>query len=549
MDGKDFDNVNSYVPQEIPIPGADGQGDLHGYSNDPYCHNPYQDSGNTGETTGQAYDPGNMNISSIPVPPPYPPQGARKGPGAKIIIGVVCAFAAALVISMGVAGYLRSRPEYKIAKGFQNLGMEISQTENPLLEKIGYEDLVQMMGEEGSHIDSTLDFSMDVPYLGTTTLGIDTDYYKDMEAKELSADTSLSMMNYDFAHLNIYADKDVFCFSVPELFMEDLYIDNENVLSQFHDSIWGDSTYIFDDETEDFSINLFPDKDVKTALDVWRNLDETYKHFESDLNACREGMKIEKVEKGLYRVVFPAKETNRLVKNFAKSYSDVYGMQEDMELFLEYDETIGSDVGLLFEIDGHNRIESIMLENPVKMLDGNIDVEAEIFFLGEKRSIDKMQGKLEASGDDGASREVLWQIQQTVLKDTYGFDMDVKMSEDESTVSKIKLTADCDAAQNQFGMAFSMKDEWDDIGMDIEGKVDDIVMGRNLSVELEKLALQMNGEELYKITGDIVIEPLSTGVKRKVKAKTAFFEMTWEDWFDIIDRIDDEYGSLLDSLW
>lgn len=546
MDGKDFNNIDNYVPQEIPIPGAGGQGDRHGYADNPYHHNPYQANGNTGEADGQTYGPGNMNI---PAPPPYPPQAAGKGPGARIIIGVVCAFAIVLMISIGVAGFLRSRPEYKIAKGFRNLGMEISQTENPLLEKIGYKDLALMMGEEGSHIDSTLDFSMDVPYLGRTTLGIDTDYYKDMEAKELSAETSLSMMNYDFAHLNIYADKDVFCFSVPELFMEDLYIDNENVFSQFNNSIWGDSAYLYDDETEDFSINLFPDKDAKTALDVWRNLDEVYKRFEKDLDDCREGMKIEKVGKGLYRVVFPAEETNRLVKNFAENYSGVYGMQDDMELFLEYDEAIGSDVSLLFEIDRHNRIESIMLEKPVKMLDGNIDVEAEIFFLGEKRSLDKMQGKFSASGDDGKSREVLWQIQQTVSKDTYGIDMDVKMSEEESTVGKIKLTADCDAVQDRFGVTFTMKDEWDDIGMEAEGKIDDIVMGQSMTVELDELSFHMDGEELYKITGDIFIEPLRTNVKRKVKARTAFFEMTWEDWFDIIDRIDEEYGSLLDGLW
>ncbi len=577
MDGKDFNNIDNNIPREIPIPGTDGQedtmkqtgndygvniqenaqverngmaqqqgqGSRSGYYNDPYHHNPYQDSGNTEGATGQPYAL-QMN-GNIPIPQPYMPKGSQKGTSAKIIIGVACAFAAIFAVGIGVAGYLRSRPTYKIAKGLQNLGTEIGQTENPLLEKIGYEELLSMMGEEGSHVDSTLDFSMDIPYLGSTTFGIDTDCYKDMEAKELSSNTSLSIMNYDFAHLNIYADKDVFCFSVPELFIEDMYIDNENVLSQYNNSILADGAYL--EGMEDFSIELFPEGDTKTALDVWRNLDEIDEHFEADLDACRKGMKIEKAGKGLYRVVFPAKETNRLLKNFAESYSDVYGMQEDMELLLEYDETISTDVSLLFEINGHNRIESIMIENPVGMLDGRIDLEGEIFFLGEKRSVDKMQGKIIAFGDDDESREILWQIQQTASKDTYAFDMDVKMSEDGSTVGKIKLAADCDAPQNRFGMTFTMKDEWDDIKVEAEGKIEDIVMGKSMTVELENLALHMNGEELYKITGDIFIEPLRTGVKRKVQAKTAFFDMSWEDWFDVIEQIDDEYGSLLDSLW
>lgn len=541
MDGNKQMNTNGFIPNEIPV-------------NNPYDHNPYQTDENRDGNTDrsnmdgpmtQAYNPSGSGNGSIPLP--QIPQGNKNGPAVKIIAGVVCAFVVILAIAVGIAGYLRSRPSYKIAKGFQNLGREISQTKNPLLEKIGYEQLLSMMRKEGGHVDSSLDFSIEIPMLGSTTLGIDTDFYKDMQAKELNADTSLSMMNYDFAHLDIYADEDVFCFSIPELFMEDLYINNENVVSQFNQSVLADNGYT--DDMEDFSIDLFSGEDERTALDILRDYEAVYERFEDDLNACKEGMKIEKAGKHLYRMTFPAKETNRLFKNFAQSYGDVYGMEEDMDLFLEYDEVISEDVSLLFEISGRNRIESIMIENPVAMLDGNLMVEAEIFFIGEERSTDKIQGKISASADDNGEREILWQIQQTGLEHVYQFDMDIKLSEDGNTVGKMKLTADCNAQQDQFDAAFVMEDEDTDMEITVEGNIDDIIKGEKLNVSLDHVIFSMDDEELFRITGDVLVEPLKDEVKRTVDAKTAFFEMTYEDWFAIIEQIDDAYGSILDYLW
>lgn len=541
MDGNKEINTGGFIPDEIPV-------------NNPYDHNPYQTNENQEGTADRSNIDGSMmnacnpqgNMNG-PIPLPQISQGNNKGPAVKIIAGVACAFVSILVVAIGIAGYLRSRPSYKIVKGFQNLGREISQARNPLLEKIGYEELSLMMRQEGGHVNSSLDFSMDVPMFGSTTLGIDTDLYKDMQAKELNADTSFSMMNYDFAHLDIYADEDVFCFSIPELFLEDMYINNENVVSQFNQSILADGGYT--DDMEDFSIELFAGEDEQTALDLWRNYEAVYERFGEELDACREGMKIEKAGKGLYRITFPAKETNRLFKKFAQSYGDVYGMKEDMALFMEYDEVISSDVSLLFEISGRNRIESIMLENPAAMLDGNLMVEAEIFFMGEERSIDKIQGKILASADGNGERKALWQIQQNALQHIYQFDMDIKLSEDENTVGKMKLTANCNEQQNQFDAVFSMEDEETDMEISAEGNIEDVVKGEKLKLYLDQVAFSMDDEELFRITGDVLVEPLKDEVKRTADAKTAFFEMTYDDWLGIIEQLDDAYGSILDYLW
>ena len=98
-------------------------------------------------------------------------------------------------------------------------------------------------------------------------------------------------------------------------------------------------------------------------------------------------------------------------------------------------------------------------------------------------------------------------------------------------------------------MTFSMKDDIDDLEFTLKGGWDDIVKGESANFELQKLAFTMDDEELFRISGDIMIEPITDKIEPSVEAKTAFFEMSLSDWEEIIYNLDDEYGSLLDALW
>ncbi len=577
-DGMNQNNLDNYLPQEIPIPGVEqqandsnaGQQENDQYTeqqvNNPYQHNPYGQQANdpyAGQQMNNPYqhnpygqqseDPygGQFNSYNQPIDPygqrvrPYIPQAQRKGNAVKIAIGVACVLVLIVALLIGGMVYLRSTPAYKISRGFRNLGKEMSQTQNQLVEKIGINELLLMMQEEGSHVDSSLNFATDLPLLGHTTLGIDTDYYKDMKAKELNADTTLSLMNMDFAHLNIYADEENFCFSLPELFLENMYIENEHVVSQYNNSILAQLGS--KSNMEDFSIELFADADNRVRPQEWRDLDKIWEKFEGDLEACKDGMTISKVEKGLYRVTLPQKETDKLLKDILNSYaemSDVEGMQD---LWKDYKKLLCSDISLLFEING-SRIDSIMLEEPISLWDNNASIEGELFFLGEVRSIDKMQGKVTIGGVDGKKREVLGQIEQTSNSDTYQMDMDIKYSEEEES-GRIKFIMNCDAARDDFDMTFTLKDDTDDMEVALEGSLDDIVKGESLEISLDKMTFSTDDEEVYRISGDIAIEPLRDKIKASVKPDTAFFEMSLSDWQKIIDKLDDAYGSILNSLW
>ncbi|MCM1123007.1 MAG: resistance to Congo red protein [Eubacterium sp.] len=566
MEGNNQNNIDGYMPQEIPIPGVSDTDNAYGQqpqSNDAY--NPYvQPAQNNAHTSygqqiqngsynpyGQqpqnnqyGYDPyqaqGRWNGQPIP---PYQPKEQKKGT-AKIIIAVVCICVALIAIIVGAMFYFRSTPTYKISKGFQNIGREITQMRNPMMDKIGSDELLLMMEKDGCHVDTRLDFSMDLPMVGTTTLGIDTDFYKDMHAKELNADTTISLYNYDFAHLNIYADDEVFCFSILELFVEDMYIENENVVSQFNDSILAEA--FSQSDAEDFSIDFFSED--KVSIKDWKSFTEAFKAFKSDLDACKDGMTIEKVEKGLYRVTFPQKETNRLVMNFINEYAEVYEMTDSMDIFEEYDEWISSDVSILFEIDSKNRIDSILLEDPVEMLDGEAAVSGELFFMGEDKSIEKIQGKLSVEGVDGETREIIGQLVQSATEEDYQATMDFKYSDGYSD-GKMKYVMNCDAVRDEFDMTISVMDDVDDFDVKLEGSLEDIVKGESIQFCLDKLIFDMDDEELFRLSGEIALEPITDKIEPSVEPKTAFFEMSMYDWEKIIDRIDDEYGSLLDALW
>lgn len=501
-------------------------GDMYGQPNDPYNHNPYQQG-----------NPGNQVIR------PYEPGGNRKKISSGVIIGIVCAVVAVLGIGVGAMAYFRSTPSYKVAKGLENLAAEFVRTGNPLSDKLGMDEIMQMMQEDGGHVRTRLDCTANEISQGIT-LGVDMDYYKDMRGKELSADTTLSMMNVDLVHLGLYANDEVFCFSVPELYLEDMYIGNENVVSQYNSSVFGQ---IYPLDMEDFTIDLFADGDGKLSVRDWKNLSSSMGDLEDKLEACREAMTIDKAGKGLYRVSFPAKESDRLLKSLMNS---IYGEEdlEEMWFMYDYDKLITSDVSFLFEIGGKNRIESIMLEEPVEMLDGEASVEGEIFFLGEKKSVDMIQGKLAVSGLDGETREVICQLQQTSDSDTYNMDMDLKWVQANETLWKMNLVTECDASSDEFDVSCTFRDETDDVEFIMAGSFDDIVKGESIDLALDEVSFAVDGEDYLKITGDISVEPLSGGVRTDVKPTTAFFEMTEADLLEIIYKLNDDLG-LLDYLW
>lgn len=301
---------------------------------------------------------------------------------------------------------------------------------------------------------------------------------------------------------------------------------------------------------EDFNVELFPEDGG--AVSSWTSADFYSEEYGEQLKACRESMTIDKVEKGLYRIQFTQQDTDRLIMDMLHGYDDAYGIKEiDLDEEMEdYDQFIASDVSFLFEINKDNRIESITLEHPIELLDGEASMDMELFFLGEDRSIDKIQGKIKMVSVIDEEMEAVFQIVQTMEEDEYQFDMDMKYMDygEEDYSSKMKLSMNSDASKDTFDMAFSMKEDGDTFEMVAEGGLDDIVRGESFVLDLDEFTVSMDGEELCKITGDIEVEPLKEKITPSAKAETAIFEMSYDEIGDIFYRLYAEYGSLLDLM-
>lgn len=592
MDEKNQNQVNNMIPQEIPIPDVGGtqsvsqsenvpavaqnennvsdntytqgqqsnmygnpyeqgqQSNTYGQPNQPYGQ-PNQPYGQPKQPYGQPNQPyGQPNQAyGQPVIQPYQVQNKKKK--GKVWVIAACVIALFVILGLSARAYYINTAAYKFAKGFQNLGAEMEEMKNPLSEKIGMQDILTMMEEEGSHVKTRMDFTINT-FLGSTTLGIDTDLYKDMQAKELDSSTVLSVMNYEVAHLDLYGNEEMICFSVPELFLENMYFDTENVVSQYNDSVFAEDDLFGKASMEDFSVELFPDEEESVSIVSWTNTSKFMEEYGKDIEAWRESTTIEKVEKGLYRMRFGQPETDRLVMDILHDYTNIYGvgeidLDEEME---EYDQFVASDVSLLFEINKNNRIESVALEHPIELLDGEASMDLELFFLGEDRSIDKIQGKITMINVLGDKMEAVCQLVQTLEEDNYQIDMDMKYMDypEEDYSGKMKLTMGCDASKDSFDMAFSMKEDGDTFEMTAEGSLDDIVQGESFALELDEFTLDMDGEELCKISGDISVEPLEEKITPSAEAETAIFEMSYDELARLFYKLAEEYGSLFDLL-
>ena len=479
----------------------------------------------------------------------YPPLRNRKK---KELIIILCVAAVILAAALGGWFYYTQSPGYKIRRGLLNLAREATELENPFSEKIGTDEIGRMLATQGVQADTRLNVTFDSLF-GEITLGVDTDYAKDNAAKKMSASTALSMMNYEFGHVELYGDDENLCFSVPELFMENMYVENENVSGQYNRSVWAE---LFGRaQGEEISIDLFPD--------LWFMAGEGgvgkafLDRYAVELANCRKHMTTEKAGRGLYRVSFEEQYFNELVRQILYDYVDfaTIGREEAMGALSYFNVISAADkINFLFEING-NQIESIRVEEPLSLCQGKMSLYGDVYFLGEERSIEKMQGKIYVKKDMGSKtseNEIVWQTVQSLELENYRMESDIKYSftrDGEKKNVRIGGELECDGRNNSFEAGVSLKTPDGENELTAEGGLSHITRGSSFHLELDELLLCENGEELAKVKGTIRLSPLTRKVQQNVKPKTAFFRMTDRQWNTLGEKLYNEYGYLLEYLY
>ena len=498
----------------------------------------------------------NRNTFGPPAQSYLPPKDHRR---TAIIVGLCVAAVVLAVILGGWFTYVHSAA-YKVQKGFRNLMRETEEMKNPLLEKVGADEIRRMVVEDGSHLDTRLNVTLGNFFLGSmfgdVTLGVDTDCEVDRQEKEMSASTRVSVMNYELANLELYGDREHLCFSIPALYLEDVYIENENVQRQYNRSLWAS---VFGEAVgDDLSIDLFPDAWIFGDEEgVWKAfLDE----YADEIAECRRNMSIEKAGKDLYRVRFGELYFNELVRQFLYDYVDFtkVGREDAMGILSYFDVVSGAgEISFILEINRANRIESIRVEQPLSLCDGRIRLSGDIYFLGEKRSIEKMQGMLEVNNGQREEKkvtEIVWQTTQSLELDDYQMETDIKCSFTENGETqnlRLGCELECDGRKNSFDGEFSMKEAGEDIEivMQASGGFSHITKGESFDLELDELLLSADDEELVLVRGDIGLSSLKRRVRQDVRAKTAFFEMSEQEWNSILDKVYRDYENLLGAMY
>lgn len=490
-----------------------------------------------------------------------PPKDHKK----KTIIIVLCVCAAVLAVALG--GWLChiNSPAYRVQRGLLNLAREAEEMKNPLTEKAGIGAVRQMMAKEGYSADSKLNVTVETgdSYLGEITLGVDTECDKDMARKEMAASTTLSMMNYEFGHVELYGDDENFCFSLPELLLEDMYIENEYVLNQYNNSFWGE---MFGEVEEngvlaergqylDYSIDLFHDKWIFADEDgaVSAFLEE----YAPEIEECRRHMTIEKAGTDLYRVSFEPLSFNELVRQVLNDYMDysVIGREQAMGMFSYFDIIANEDISFLFAINRENRIESIRIEEPLSLCQGDLQISGDVYFLGTERSIEKMQGKVEVKSEreeETKEEELTWQVIQSLVSDEYRVESNVRYSiAQNGEKQNLGLDMDllCDGRKDSFETDISFKSPTGTLDLTAEGGLSHIQKGESFDLELDEVLFSVNDEEFLLIRGEVGVEPLTRRVKQNVKPKTTFFALTEDYWYTWIGDVIDEYDYLLEGFF
>lgn len=229
-----------------------------------------------------------------------------------------------------------------------------------------------------------------------------------------------------------------------------------------------------------------------------------------------------------------------------------------MGILSYFDVISGADkISFLLEINGANRIESIRTEEPLSLCDGRVKVSGDIYFLGEERSIEKMQGMLTVRSEQQEERketEIVWQMTQSLELDDYRMESDIKCGFAENGEAwnvRLGCELECDGRKNSFDGEFSMKDTADDFEVvwQASGGFSHIKKGESFDLELDELLLSADNEELLLIRGDVGLSPLKRRVRENVKAKTAFFELSEQEWNKIFDKVYRDYEYLLESMY
>lgn len=517
------------------------------------------------------------------VPQAQPPKKKGKG-GLIAVIIVAVVLVIALLIGGGLIAFgMLGSPESKITKGFANMAEEMESYQNPVMEKVQMDDILQKMNENGSYIDTSMNITQAELM---ASLGIDLTANVNKKDKLVNMEMGMSVMNIAIATLQMSADEDNMYLAVPELFEDTLVFPVEDFAQKFNDSQL--AYYANTQLPEDYELDIFPDEEAVEETEV----DEEYwKEFfgekiAEDQAAIAESLQVEKydetkeltingkdvkckgylvtagqdainqfftdlvdelvngkfgeeVVKGVWKELVASGYTEQELADYGYTEES---LRDEWELMMEdVSFEVQDDFEMIVYMDSKNRIVSIEL-NEVEMLiaDQELNVQGEVNFLGAERTLDEIEGEM-IVGDGMTDITFALQRSAEVSKEEMNDSWTVEIigDADEEDYIKMQFTNNWNVEDMEYYIDAYVQSDVDmsEIELEVAGSIPEYEAGSSCTFEIEDATIYFDLEPVIMVSGYFTMGELQEEI-----------EMPSDAW-DILSADDSELESFFMEIY
>lgn len=450
-----------------------------------------------------------VNEINIPKIEERPPRGNKKA--VVIVCCCLAVFAAFIMAGIFIIRAYNS-DERKLIKGIRKLAVEMAERQQLWKEASGD---TPADGSGSVKMETCLNLSGDgLPI----TIGMDTAMLRDGGAHRVRSSAALSVMNNELLEMVLYGDDEKLMLSVPDLWRQNLEFAPENIDIQYNSSLLAEKFGQI--ESSGISIELFPEKDsisrsenVKFLLEKIIDILKDKKKGAGDPDAKISVEKLEgtimiagydkggklseddkQYECSVYRMIIP----KEWLEGMQPDNGENAGMQA-----ADTAVDIMQDAVLLVYMEKDGGIIRISPEEPLqfRMKYGEYvetaELEGDVYFLGEKRSIDAIAVNLEAEITTGS------------LNPKEG---------------------------GLFGVSTGFHgEEKQRLCLEAEIKYDKA--DARTTMDIDKLTISVDDDSAIRVTGEISIEPLKEEVLPLDGETIRLFEITEDEYEDLRSQL------------
>lgn len=508
--------------------------------------------------------------------PAIPPAAPKKSNG--VVIGLVIAIVVIVLALGGVVGVAAynmfvNSPEARLAKGFAKWG-GTTEDENTVSEVLGWSEISDSMLYGATQKDMSLNVTF--PIVDIPTIGVDMVDTCDYPNQKDLSDWKLSVSNIELLNFRIGVDAEKLYLAVPTLLESTYHIGLENFTENFNNSAWSKMIELTLEETVE--LNPWIEKEETSAEEVEETLvfsEEFMAEFEAKIEELSKSITIEETDTVIevtrngktvkcdgIHVVAPKEDLNELFDMLLEEMRNgefgqemirqleekgIVDVQETWDEMLSiFDSKFVADFQLMFYLDKKNNIVHMATPEMVAM-DNGVAVGFSMDFVGEENPAEVVNGLykivLEEEGV-ALSMDFICSNEKDETKASTNFDMKIIVEEFglDPEEAVVNYEYNWDSETLEFSMSTDIDADGETLfGFVMEGKFADVVKSESFAMELGKFIVNVEGENLMKVTGDFAVKPLTEEVKMPSES-VDFLGMTEMDiqmlLFEIIGNAD-----------